>query len=53
MPAWGDCVEVKKYPEPDCWRITWVQNENEVEEVVLHIQGIVVDKKVPPIRGEK
>ncbi|KAJ3891942.1 hypothetical protein GG344DRAFT_64999 [Lentinula edodes] len=51
--GWGDCVEVNKYQEPPCWRITWAQTDSEQEEVVLHMQGVVVDKRVLPIHGNR
>ncbi|KAF9060145.1 hypothetical protein BDP27DRAFT_1430432 [Rhodocollybia butyracea] len=46
-------VDVKKYSEPDCWRVTWRQTGELSEEVMFHIQGVIEDKKLAPVRGDK
>jgi hypothetical protein len=46
-------VDLKKYSEPACWRVTWQQTGEHSEEVVFHIQGVIEDKKLLPIKGDK
>ncbi|KAJ3718493.1 hypothetical protein C8R42DRAFT_740877 [Lentinula raphanica] len=57
MDGWEDRVEILKLENPSCWRMTKATKEGTekqgmVEEFQLHIQGILEDKRVPPIRGE-
>ncbi|KAJ3841850.1 hypothetical protein F5878DRAFT_702341 [Lentinula raphanica] len=55
--GWEDWVEVLKLENPVGWRMVKVtaddsEKQEMVEEYQLHIQGILEDKRVPPIRGE-
>ncbi|KAJ3858356.1 hypothetical protein EV359DRAFT_87861 [Lentinula novae-zelandiae] len=49
--GWEDSTTICKFEEPSCWRMTQV-DANGVFEVVVHVQGVIEDKKLPPIRGE-
>ncbi|KAJ3880358.1 hypothetical protein F5051DRAFT_426617 [Lentinula edodes] len=51
MKGWEDGVEIRKFEEPSCWRMTQ-SDANGIFEVILHMQGVIEDKKLPPIRGE-
>lgn len=51
MKGWEDGVEICKFEEPSCWRMTQ-SDTNGIFEVILHMQGVIEDKKLPPIRGE-
>ncbi|KAJ3924951.1 MAG: hypothetical protein NXY57DRAFT_1077132 [Lentinula lateritia] len=51
MKGWEDGVEIRKFEEPSCWRMTQ-SNANGIFEVILHMQGVIEDKKLPPIHGE-
>jgi len=43
-------AEVMEYDAPRSWRITIPTQDNDIfEEVVLHLQGIVCGKDLPPI----
>ncbi|KAJ4496249.1 hypothetical protein C8J55DRAFT_484142 [Lentinula edodes] len=49
--GWENGVEVTKYADPDCWRITWCDREDgEPQEMIFHMQGIVESKSLPPMR---
>ncbi|KAJ3819325.1 hypothetical protein F5880DRAFT_1510241, partial [Lentinula raphanica] len=55
--GWEDRVEVSRFENPSCWRMVKApagdkEGQDMVEEYLLHIQGILEDKRVPPIRGE-
>ncbi|KAJ3834307.1 hypothetical protein F5878DRAFT_696780 [Lentinula raphanica] len=55
--GWEDWVEVLKLENPSCWHMVKAtvgnrEAQDMVEEYQLHIQGILEDKRVPPIRGE-
>ncbi|KAF9066651.1 hypothetical protein BDP27DRAFT_1423680 [Rhodocollybia butyracea] len=43
----------KKYSEPDCWPVTWRQTGECSEEVIFHIQGVIEDKKLAPVKGDR
>ncbi|KAJ4482996.1 hypothetical protein C8J55DRAFT_488523 [Lentinula edodes] len=49
--GWEDSVEIRKFEEPSCWRMTQ-SDANGIFEVILHMQGVLEDKRLPPIRGE-
>ncbi|KAJ3846498.1 hypothetical protein EV368DRAFT_88927 [Lentinula lateritia] len=49
--GWEDSTTIRKFEEPSCWRMAQV-DANGVFEVVVHVQGVIEDKKLPPIRGE-
>ncbi|KAJ3889769.1 hypothetical protein GG344DRAFT_78490 [Lentinula edodes] len=49
--GWQDSVEIKKFEEPTCWRMAQ-SDANGIFEVILHVQGVIEDKKLPPVRGE-
>ncbi|KAJ3871994.1 hypothetical protein F5051DRAFT_433389 [Lentinula edodes] len=49
--GWEDSVEIHKFEEPSCWRMTQ-SDVNGIFEVIWHMQGVLEDKKLPPIRGE-
>ncbi|KAJ4499810.1 hypothetical protein C8R41DRAFT_863784 [Lentinula lateritia] len=51
MKGWEDGVEIRKFEEPSCWRMTQ-SNANGIFEVILHMQGVIEDKKLPPIHVE-
>ncbi|KAJ3884577.1 hypothetical protein GG344DRAFT_83826 [Lentinula edodes] len=51
MKGWEDGIEIRKFEEPSCWRMTQ-SDANRIFEVILHMQGVIEDKKLPPIRGE-
>ncbi|KAJ4484617.1 hypothetical protein C8R41DRAFT_957976 [Lentinula lateritia] len=51
MKGWEDGIEICKFEEPSCWRMTQ-SDTNGIFEVILHMQGVIEDKKLPPIRGE-
>ncbi|KAJ3817975.1 hypothetical protein EV361DRAFT_805292 [Lentinula raphanica] len=58
MDGWEGTVRVMKFENPACWRMVKntlaSQGGREMrEEYQLHIQGILEDKRLPPIRGEK
>ncbi|KAJ3752785.1 hypothetical protein EV360DRAFT_75047 [Lentinula raphanica] len=55
---WEKIVEVMKFDGPNCWRmIKSIRpdgvNEGKVEEYQVHVVGILEDKRLPPIRGDK
>ncbi|KAF9028521.1 hypothetical protein BDP27DRAFT_1375738 [Rhodocollybia butyracea] len=39
--------------EATCWRVTWQQTGEYSEEVVFHIQGVIEDKKLAPVKGDR
>ncbi|KAJ3804875.1 hypothetical protein F5876DRAFT_82488 [Lentinula aff. lateritia] len=47
--GWEDSTTICKFEEPSCWRMAQV-DANGVFEVVVHVQGVIEDKKLPPIR---
>ncbi|KAJ4482795.1 hypothetical protein C8J55DRAFT_488357 [Lentinula edodes] len=49
--GWEDSVEIHKFEEPSCWRMTQSDAKG-IFEVIWHMQGVLEDKKLPPIRGE-
>ncbi|KAJ4463373.1 hypothetical protein C8J55DRAFT_567627 [Lentinula edodes] len=49
--GWEDSTTIRKFEEPSCWRMAQV-DANGVFEVIVHVQGVIEDKKLPPIRGE-
>ncbi|KIK51460.1 hypothetical protein GYMLUDRAFT_64827 [Collybiopsis luxurians FD-317 M1] len=54
--GWQNFIEVYHFSEPTAWRMTWCQDGHKREEIQYHIQGIVEDKRLPPIkmpRGKK
>ncbi|KAJ4484130.1 hypothetical protein C8J55DRAFT_488081 [Lentinula edodes] len=46
-----DSIEIHKFEEPSCWRMTQSDAKG-IFEVIRHMQGVLEDKKLPPIRGE-
>ncbi|KIK58944.1 hypothetical protein GYMLUDRAFT_60445 [Collybiopsis luxurians FD-317 M1] len=50
ITGWQDFIEVNKFNEPTAWRMTWHQEGYEREEIQLHIQGVLEDKRLPPIK---
>ncbi|KAJ3865927.1 hypothetical protein EV359DRAFT_62723 [Lentinula novae-zelandiae] len=49
--GWEDGVDIRKFEEPSCWHMTQ-SDANGIFEVILHMQGVIEDKKLPPICGE-
>ncbi|KAJ4495999.1 hypothetical protein C8J55DRAFT_483954 [Lentinula edodes] len=49
--GWEDSVEIHKFEEPSCWRMTQSDAKG-IFEVIRHMQGVLKDKKLPPICGE-
>ncbi|KIK62176.1 hypothetical protein GYMLUDRAFT_242864 [Collybiopsis luxurians FD-317 M1] len=50
ITGWQDFIEVNKFNEPTAWRMTWHREGYEWEEIQLHIQGVLEDKQLPPIK---
>ncbi|KAJ3834687.1 hypothetical protein F5878DRAFT_644937 [Lentinula raphanica] len=56
--GWEDWVEILRLENPSCWRMVKMtkpdaaDKQEMVEEYQLHVQGILEDKRLPPIRGE-
>ncbi|KAJ3834657.1 hypothetical protein F5878DRAFT_664559 [Lentinula raphanica] len=54
--GWEGNVEIMRLNNPSSWRMVKVssgaEKRNSVEEYQIHIQGIIEDKRLPPIRGE-
>ncbi|KAJ3763724.1 hypothetical protein EV360DRAFT_66009 [Lentinula raphanica] len=54
--GWEANVEILRVSHPNSWRMVkgtaGGTRENEAEEYQIHIQGILEDKRLPPIRGD-
>ncbi|KAJ3969562.1 hypothetical protein EV361DRAFT_803620, partial [Lentinula raphanica] len=55
--GWEDFVQIMRVDKPASWRmvknaIAGQVEDQMVEEYQIHIQGILEDKRLPPIRGE-
>jgi hypothetical protein len=49
-PTFQQCVRVCKYDEPMSWRLLSEHAGPEnVEEVVLRVQGVIAQKDLPPL----
>ena len=47
----SDFCSVVEVDKPKCWKLTKISiDDNSQEEVVLHIQGIVCDASLPPMK---
>lgn len=51
--GWQENVDILQMYEPKAWRMIQTTNEDEAEEVVLHMIGVLEDKLLPPLRGHK
>ncbi|KAJ3759836.1 hypothetical protein EV360DRAFT_81768 [Lentinula raphanica] len=54
--GWEGNVEIKRFTDPTSWRMIKEAappgRANMVEEYQIHIQGILEDKRLPPIKGD-
>ncbi|KAE9386019.1 hypothetical protein BT96DRAFT_949430 [Gymnopus androsaceus JB14] len=49
--GWQETVEIIRTQEPPAWRMVHKGEGEELIEVILHVQGVVEETRLPPFKG--